>query len=121
MAWGDRDAVTAYGFPKEFAQVLLNIFNNAKDAVSDRTIEVPRIRISITTENGRSVVTVADNAGGKAEDIIDKIFDLYFTTKEPQQGTGVGLYMSKAIIKKNMGGRLSVRNISEGAEFRIDI
>ena len=62
-----------------------------------------------------------DNAGGIREEIIDKIFEPYFTTKGPQQGTGVGLFMSKTIIEKNMGGRLSARNIAGGAEFRIEI
>jgi C4-dicarboxylate-specific signal transduction histidine kinase len=62
-----------------------------------------------------------DNAGGIPEEIITKVFDPYFTTKGPQQGTGVGLFMSKNIIEKNMGGRLSVRNTATGAEFRIEV
>jgi len=52
---------------------------------------------------------------------MDKIFDPYFTTKGKQGGTGIGLFMSKAIIEKNMGGRLSVRNVAGGAEFRIEV
>jgi signal transduction histidine kinase len=59
--------------------------------------------------------------GGIPEEIIDKIFDPYFTTKGPQKGTGVGLFMSKSIIEKNMGGRLAVRNAADGAEFRIEV
>jgi hypothetical protein len=72
-------------------------------------------------EDGRSVVTLADNAGGIGEEIIEKIFDLYFTTKENDLGTGIGLFMSKTIIEKNMGGRLTVRNTADGAEFRIEV
>jgi signal transduction histidine kinase len=60
-------------------------------------------------------------AGGIPEEIFDKIFDPYFTTKGPQKGTGVGMFMSKNIIEKNMGGRLSVRNTDNGAEFRIEV
>ena len=66
------------------------------------------------------MVTISDNAGGIPDDIIHKVFDPYFTTKGPKHGTGVGLFMSKAIIEKNMGGRLTVRNTGEGAEFRIE-
>ena len=56
-----------------------------------------------------------------AEEIMDKIFDPYFTTKGPQAGPGIGLFMSKTIIEKNMGGRLAARNIANGAEFRIEL
>jgi len=110
-----------YGFRNEFAQVLLNILNNARDALTAKEIDAPRVTITIFTAGERSVVTIADNAGGIPEGIIGKIFDPYFTTKGPQQGTGVGLFMSKSIIEKNMGGRLKVRNIDAGAEFRIEV
>jgi PAS domain S-box-containing protein len=116
-----RDDAVAFGFPNEYAQVLLNIFINAKDALTERNIRLPRIKITVGTENGISVVTIADNAGGIPEEIAGKIFDPYFTTKGPQQGTGVGLFMSKTIIENNMGGRLSARNTDEGAEFRIEV
>ena len=66
-------------------------------------------------------MTVADNAGGVPENVMNKIFEPYFTTKETDKGTGIGLFMSKNIIEKNMGGRLVVRNIGEGAEFRIEV
>ena len=68
-----------------------------------------------------SVVTIADNAGGIPVEIIDRIFDPYFTNKGPQQGTGVGLFLSKMIIENNMGGRITARNIAGGAEFRIEV
>jgi C4-dicarboxylate-specific signal transduction histidine kinase len=110
-----------HGFRNEFAQVVLNILNNARDVLTEREIKDPRVTITIGSENGRAVVTIADNAGGIPKDIMGKIFDPYFTTKGPQHGTGVGLFMSKTIIEKNMGGRLSVRNQSNGAEFRIEV
>jgi len=113
--------VMIHGFPNEYAQVLLNIFSNARDAMNERTVEFPRIKIVIGAENGVSVLIISDNAGGISEDIIGKIFDPYFTTKGPQLGTGVGLFMSKTIIENNMGGRLSVRNTAVGAEFRIEV
>jgi signal transduction histidine kinase len=110
-----------YGYPNEYAQVLMNILMNARDALQDGKIAEGRIIIYSRTENGRTVVTISDNAGGIDEALLDKIFDAYFTTKELGKGTGVGLFMSKAIIEKNMGGHLTVRNIAGGAEFRITI
>ena len=115
------EAPAIHGYPNEFAQVLLNVLLNAKDALTEREVVLPRVCIVIRAEEGRAVVTVTDNAGGIAEEIIGKVFDPYFTTKGPQAGTGVGLFMSKTIIEKNMGGRLSVRNVASGAEFRIEI
>ena len=67
------------------------------------------------------MLTIADNAGGIPEEIMDKIFDPYFTTKGPDKGTGIGLFMSKTIIEKNMNGTLGVRNTEQGAEFRIEV
>ena len=109
------------GYPNEFAQALLNILNNARDALTERGIDDPRVTITICSEDDKAVVTVADNAGGIPEEIMNKIFDPYFTTKGPRSGTGVGLFMSKTIIEKNMGGKLSVLNIANGAEFRIEV
>ncbi|MFZ2949040.1 MAG: PAS domain-containing sensor histidine kinase, partial [Desulfuromonadaceae bacterium] len=116
-----KDDPVIYGYQNEYSQVLLNILMNAKDALLERNVVDPRVTITICSENGCAVVTVSDSAGGIPEDITDKIFDPYFTTKGPQQGTGVGLFMSKTIIEKNMGGRLSVRNSTDGAEFRIEV
>jgi PAS domain S-box-containing protein len=110
-----------HGFQNEFAQVLLNILANAREAIIERGIVDPQVTITTYIENGCSVISIADNAGGIPEEIIDKVFDPYFTTKGPQQGTGVGLFMSKTIIEKNMGGTLVVRNTDVGAEFKIEV
>lgn len=109
------------GYPNQYAQVLLNILNNARDAFAERNVSSPKVEILITAEEGRSVVTVNDNAGGIPADVIDKVFDPYFTTKGPDKGTGIGLYMSKMIIEKNMGGSLTASNTEEGARFRIEV
>lgn len=109
------------GYPNEYSQVLLNILINARDAFVERKTELPLVTIIISGESGSSVVTIADNAGGIPEDLIDKVFDPYFTTKAPDKGTGVGLFMSKGIIERNMGGRLTVRNTEHGAEFMIQV
>lgn len=109
------------GYPNEYAQVVLNIMMNARDAFVERTIDDARIDLRLFTENSVSVLTITDNAGGIANEIIDRLFDPYFTTKGPDKGTGIGLYMSKTIIEKNMGGRLLASNTGSGAEFRIEV
>jgi PAS domain S-box-containing protein len=117
----ERQDSKIQGYPNEYAQVLLNILLNAKDAIDERTIATPCLKIAIDAVNGISVVTIGDNAGGISGEFIDKVFNPYFTTKGPQQGTGVGLFMAKTIIEKNMGGRLTVCNTDVGAEFRIEV
>jgi PAS domain S-box-containing protein len=117
-----KDNVEINGYAQEYSQVLLNILLNCRDAFEEVAADRQRmITITVATENGKSVVAVADNAGGIPENIIDKVFDPYFTTKAPDKGTGIGLYMAKTIIEKNMGGRLAVRNTDDGAEFRIEV
>jgi signal transduction histidine kinase/AmiR/NasT family two-component response regulator len=116
-----KDEPVIYGYQNEFAQVLLNILSNARDAFIERETKDPKVTITISSENDCSVIYIADNAGGIPEEIMDKIFAPYFTTKGPQAGTGVGLFMSKTIIEKNMAGKLDVRNCVNGAEFRIEV
>ena len=109
------------GYQNEYCQVLLNILNNARDALSERNIASPRIEINLFREGHRNVTTISDNAGGISNAIIDRIFDPYFTTKDADKGTGIGLYMSKAIIEKRMNGKISAHNTDQGAEFRIEV
>jgi hypothetical protein len=94
---------------------------NARDALVGHKVEDARISLRAFAEGGKTVVTITDNAGGIAGEILDKLFNAYFTTTEPEKGTGIGLFMSKTIIEKNMGGRLTVRNTGSGAEFRIEV
>jgi signal transduction histidine kinase len=113
--------LAAFGYPKEYSQVLLNILGNARDALKERKADKPKVTVRAFSEDDRAVVTITDNAGGIPETKIDKVFDLYFTTKEASGGTGIGLYMSRNIIEKNMGGRLSAANVDGGAQFRIEL
>ena len=113
--------VRILGYPNEYSQMMINIINNAKDELLERKIANPCIMIRIFRENRLAVVTVADNAGGIEDDVLPKVFDPYFTTKEPGKGTGIGLYMSKVIVERNMSGSLTARNVPDGVEFRIEM
>lgn len=110
-----------YGYKREFAQVLLNLMSNAKDVLIQREIKKPVIDLEVDYINGYAIVTVKDNAKGVEKEYLDLIFEPYFTTKSSSQGTGLGLYMSKMIIEKNMGGELSVENVEDGALFKVKI
>ncbi|HJV33942.1 CheR family methyltransferase [Geomonas sp.] len=109
------------GYPNEYSQVILNVLLNARDACTERGVSDPLIRVRVAEAGGRSLVSIEDNAGGIPEEILERIFEPYFTTKGPDKGTGVGLYMSKVITEKNMNGRLSARNRGQGAEFTIEV
>jgi signal transduction histidine kinase len=112
---------TANGFPNEYSQVLLNILMNSRDALVANQVGDALISIRSHAKGGSSVVTITDNGGGIPEEILDRLFDPYFTTKGPDQGTGIGLFMSKTIIEKNMAGKLTVCNVGKGARFSIEI
>lgn len=79
------------------------------------------VRVRFFRESDRNIITIADTAGGIPPDIMEQMFDPYFSTKGPTQGSGLGLFAAKKIIEKGMGGRLTASNISEGTEFRIEV
>jgi len=112
---------TVRGYPNEFAQVMLVILGNARDQLLEHEAVTPRIVIRTFLQDDSIVVAVWDNGGGMPEEVLTKIFDPYFTTKEQGKGTGIGLYMSKMIIEKHMGGVLTATNLDGGAEFRIEL
>jgi signal transduction histidine kinase len=103
-------------YKNEFQQVVLNLINNAKDALLENKIENGKITIELKNHT----ITIKDNAGGVPQEILDRVFEPYFTTKEEGKGTGMGLYMAKMIVEKNMKAKLTLHNTQEGASFRID-
>lgn len=109
--------VVMEGFPNEYAQVLLNLITNAKEAILSRDIRHGRIHVSLRRAEGQIRVGVADNGGGVPPEVLERLFEPYFSTKEG--GTGIGLYMSKMIIERSMGGRIEVRNVNGGTEFAL--
>lgn len=108
-----------HGYKNEFSQVMFNLISNAKDALLENQPSYPWIRITVTSKENKAVITVSDNAGGIDPDILPRIFDPYFTTKEEGKGTGIGLYMAKKIIENHMGGTLQVKNTKDGVAFSI--
>jgi len=105
------------GYKTEFSQVILNIINNAIDVLKERNISDRKIFIRIDGKR----IEIEDNAGGIPEEIKDKIFEPYFTTKFQSQGTGIGLYMSRIIITQHFNGKLFAYNSKKGAVFVIDL
>ncbi len=110
----EKFSVTLYGYPKEFVHAVVNIINNAKEAIINRGVENGAIEIQVDTKDTDVIVSIADNAGGIKPEIAEKILEPYFTTKFSSEGTGLGLYITKTIIENNMNGTLKVRNGKEG-------
>ncbi|MCK5110951.1 MAG: HAMP domain-containing histidine kinase [Arcobacteraceae bacterium] len=116
-------------YPNEVKQVVLNIIKNAEDALLDNEIcdksdstschKNPTITIESLCEDSNQILIIKDNAGGIPDNIKDKIFDPYFSTKLEKDGTGLGLYMSKTIIEEHCGGKLECQNDENGACFTI--
>jgi signal transduction histidine kinase len=105
-----------YGYSNEFAQVIFNLINNARDNFKQRDIKEDRkilIKLEKKKKNHkeRAIISFTDNGGGVDPKIKDRIFEPYFTTKHKSTGTGIGLYMSKQIIEKQMQGLVTMKNI----------
>ena len=113
--------IRIFGYEGEFSQVILNILTNAKDALIENCVENKKVIIDVSQENNFINISIKDNAKGISLEIIDKIFEPYFSTKEEGKGSGIGLYMSKTIIENNMDGKIVVNNIENGVEFLIKI
>ncbi len=104
-----NDDFTTKGYPNEMMQVIINIINNARDAIRDNDSKIRDIDVVIDKDKDFGTITISDLAGGIPDDIIAKIFKPYFTTKTDGKGTGIGLYMSKTIINKAEGD-IEVKN-----------
>ena len=98
------------GYETELIQVLINILNNAKDALVTSNNSEKFIFIDIFKQEDKAIIEINDNAGGIDKDIIEKIFEPYFTTKHQSQGTGIGLFMCQEIVTKHMNGQISISN-----------
>lgn len=122
------EELTVYNFENELLQVLINILNNAKDELSKKEVNKERyIFIDFYKKENNIIIDIKDNAGGINTEIIDRIFEPYFTTKHKSKGTGIGLYMCQEIISKHIKGSVIATNETfeyennnfTGALFRI--
>ena len=112
----------AVGYPNEFKQALLNLFSNAKEAILDkqqsRSDLGGKIEVVLSREGGHIRLVVRDNGGGIPDALLKTLFDPYVTSKG-ENGTGIGLYMTRMIIQDNLKGEIRAANTQEGAEFTL--
>ena len=109
------------GISNELTQIFINLLQNAKDAMSDIGDSEKTIYIQMSVEEDNIVITVQDSGHGIKEDILEKIFEPYFSTKHASKGTGLGLFMSRMIVQQSLGGTIYAKNNEQGALFTIKI
>ena len=124
-----QDNLKIDGYPNELKQCLINIFNNAKDALVNLKDQDRLLFIDSYCKDKQIYICIKDSAGGIPEDILLKIFDPYFTTKHKSKGTGLGLHIAYNIIVDGMKGSLTTTNVTyeynnkkyKGASFNITL
>jgi PAS domain S-box-containing protein len=119
-----NEPLVVYGYQSEFVHVLVNILANARDAIEERASQektgvLRLIEIDVVSDGAEVVIRVKDYGCGIPEHLLAKVFDPYFTTKSTLSGAGIGLYMAKIIVEKEMNGFLSVKNTGTGAQFTL--
>jgi signal transduction histidine kinase len=113
--------IIIHGSKNQYVQVIINLIKNSKDIFHERKIDKPSIHISIYEKDNFGILEFYDNGGGIQENIIDRIFEPYFTTKHQSVGKGLGLYISKMIVEHNFSGEMEVNNLNGGAMFYIKV
>ena len=99
------------GYKSEMQQVILNIISNSKDAMIEKEVAGD---IVVTLDAKNKIVKICDCGGGVSEEILGRIFEPYFTTKEQGKGTGIGLHMSRIIVVEHMDGNIVASNSNKG-------
>lgn len=118
--------ITVFGYKSEFVHVLVNIMANARDALreKDQQSEEPfrkKIDIHVSCDGEFVIIDILDNGAGIPKHILPHIFNPYYTTKSSQSGTGIGLYMAKMIVEKEMNGQLTAKDTDGGTCFTIKL
>lgn len=116
-----KDDAIVNVYVNEIVQVFINIFKNARDAMTETKVLDKKIALRIFLENNHAIIEIEDNGGGIPQKAMNKIFEPYFSTKTSKNGTGLGLYMCKTIIEQHSNGKLLAKNGNNGAIFRIEL
>lgn len=117
----DNNTIKLNLVPGDFNQAIINIINNAKDLLIEKNITNPMIKLDLIEYKTKIVLTIEDNAGGIADEVISHIFEPYYTTKHKAQGTGLSLNISYRIITDILNGNIHVKNTDVGAKFFIEL
>ena len=119
------ESIFIEGYENEFKQAILNILTNAKDAIKSEKKRNPNLKgqidIELSQKDTKAEITLFNNGGNASEEVLERMFEPYFTTKFEDKGTGIGLYMTKTIIENSMGGSIVAKNIAMGMQFNITI
>lgn len=121
LSYHGQGSATVIGHYNEFTRSLMTILGNAREVLHSRRTADPHVEVLCTAEEGHATIIIRDNGGGIQQEVINRIFDPYYTTKFMSQGTGLGLFMCKTVIERVMHGSLTARNTGSGAEFTITI
>jgi len=115
----EGEPLVVNGYANEFKQAILNILSNAKDAIVSKKAQKGKFQGKIDITITEDTIRIYNNGGFADTEVLDRMFEPYFTTKFEDKGTGIGLYMTKMIIENSMGGEIIAQNRDEGVEFMI--
>jgi len=115
----EDDNYYSFGYPNALKQIILNLLNNSKDILMNVEKD-KKVKITLSKKD-EIILSIEDNGGGIDIEIIDRVFEPYFTTKKNKNGTGLGLYMAKILIEEKMNGSIEVKNGINGANFEIKL
>jgi len=111
--------VLLHAVPSDYAQAVINILDNAYEILVNRKVKNPQVSLTCACEDEQFVVSIRDNGGGIDPSIREKMFELYETSKENLNNTGIGLFFSKMIIVEQMSGKIEVLDHDDGVEFKL--
>jgi signal transduction histidine kinase len=111
------DEPILFGLPSEYSQVILHLLSNAKDAIAARGEAGGKVTLRLGVVGPEAVLSVRDDGGGIPAELLEKVFEPYFSTKK--SGAGIGLYMARMIVERSLKGRIEARNVDGGAELTV--
>jgi len=122
LIYDNNNDIMLHSYKAELSHMLLNIIINARDAYEDKEIKDKTIEVICFKDDKKGItIQIKDKAGGIPEEVIRKIFNPYFTTKEQGKGIGIGLHMAKRIVEEIFKGMISANNVNDGAIFTIEL